>query len=42
MVYEKPEMDVVLFERNVYMALSLQPGGNEEGEGEGINPYGVF
>lgn len=42
MKYEKPEMELIVFEGNVYMALSLQPGGNEEGEGEGISPYGVF
>ena len=42
MVYEKPEMELILFGENVSMSLSLQPGGNEEGEGEGINPYGVF
>lgn len=42
MEYVKPNMELVVFEENVYMSLSLQPGGNEEGEGEGINPYSVF
>lgn len=35
MKYEKPEMELIVFEGNVYMALSLD-GTNEEGTGPSI------
>lgn len=31
MIYEKPEMELIVFEGNVYMALSLNEGGNSQG-----------
>lgn len=34
MEYVTPEMEIVTFKANVYMSLSLQQGGNEEGEGD--------
>lgn len=35
MKYEKPELEVIRMEYNVYMALSLD-GENEEGDGESL------
>lgn len=34
MKYEKPEMEIVTFKENVYMALSLQSGAVGEGGGD--------
>lgn len=31
MEYVTPEMEIVTFKANVYMSLSLQPGGNSQG-----------
>lgn len=43
MKYEKPELELIVFERNIYMTLSLNPGGNEQGNDDNddmnFNPY---
>lgn len=43
MIYEKPEMEIVVFKQNIYMALSLQGGGNDQGTDDdgdmNFNPY---
>lgn len=37
MKYEKPEMEIVVLERNVRTDLVKESGANEEGDGENLD-----